>query len=116
MATVVIYTGKGHIKWDLSNNKASLLMDVLNEIGTRESTEPDKCPNCETSLYPWKMAKIYDKRFCPDCGKKFDPHTIELMESKESGKCPNCEVPHPWKMTMVDKGFCPRCGKHLGFS
>lgn len=56
--------------WYVGDSKMDLLIAFLNEIGTRQTKEPERCSNCE-GFDASKSIKVTkeDVFKCPECGK-----------------------------------------------
>lgn len=57
------------------------------------------CPNCEGPLYPYKLTKVYNKGFCPDCGRGFmaedpltSPQIRRVLEDITDRVCRNKQI------------------------
>ena len=106
----VVINGAKVLQWYVGDSKMNLLIGFLNAIGHKgkqEYQQREKCPNCEIP-HPWKMTKVDDKGFCPDCGKKLGLH-------KESDECPNCEGSPNKAINLIKEDVfkCPDCNKPI---
>ena len=142
MASVVVNDWNTTTEWYIINHKVALLTDFLNEIGSRESKEPDKCPNLESrfSLTKDDVLGVWDAMFMNESktkaiggsGKTPKEAIDSVVQSllSEPGMFLHSEEKEPEKCQCIDCSggmktiiaifypntkirFCPLCGRDI---